>query len=111
MRIEIWCGNGCFYQRLAGDTTMRLYLDEIQKGGRDPDYDTILADDSVQDTERGAAEIYNTLASMAPRRFEWPGVGGLEQTLQLVRSQDSSNVADGHDGCNDTEQVSRTREN
>ena len=43
---------------------MRGYLDEIQKGGRDPDYDTILADDSVQDTERSAAEIYNTLASM-----------------------------------------------
>ena len=28
------------------NTTMRGYLDEIQKGGKDPDYDTIFADDS-----------------------------------------------------------------
>ena len=46
------------------NTTMRGYLDEIQKGGKDPDYDTIFADDSDQDIERGAAEIYSILASM-----------------------------------------------
>ena len=46
------------------NTTMRGYLDEIQKGGKDPDYDTIFADDSVQDIERSAPEIYRILASM-----------------------------------------------
>ena len=46
------------------NTTMRGYLDEIQKGGKDPDYDTIFVDDTDQDIERGAAEIYSILASM-----------------------------------------------
>ena len=46
------------------NTTMRGYLDEIQKGGKDPDFDTIFADVSDQDIERGAAEIYSILASM-----------------------------------------------
>ena len=43
------------------NTTMRGYLDEIQKGGKDPDCDMIFADDSDQDIERGAAEIYSIL--------------------------------------------------
>ena len=43
--------------------TMRRYLDEIQKGGKDPDYDTIFANDSDQKVESGAAEIYSILAS------------------------------------------------
>ena len=34
------------------------------KSGKDPDDDTIFADDSDQDFERGAAEIYSILASM-----------------------------------------------
>ena len=83
----------------------------IQKGGKDPDYDTIFADDSDQDILRGAAEIYSIFGVSGdwgslgglPRRSEWPGLGGLEQTLQPVRSQDTSKVADGHDGCHDTE--------
>ena len=80
------------------NTTMRGYLNEIRKGGKDADYDTIFV--SVNGDWRSLGG--------PPKRSEWPGLRGLEQTLQPVRSWDSSEVADGHDGCHDTEKGQRT---
>ena len=38
------------------NTTMRAYFDEIQKGGKDPDCNTIFADGSDQDIVRVTGE-------------------------------------------------------
>ena len=93
------------------NTTMRGYLGEIQKGGNDPDYDTIFADDSVQDIERGAADTYSISASMVTGQAlvvlrGVPNGQGWEAWSKLFDRfdpQDSSKVADGHDGCHNTE--------
>ena len=46
------------------NTTMRAYLDEIQKGGKDPWLRHVPVNDSDQDIVRSAAEIYSIWPSM-----------------------------------------------
>ena len=43
---------------------MREHLDEIQKAGQDPDFDTIFVEDEQEEIDRAGAELYGHLASL-----------------------------------------------
>ncbi len=90
----------------SANPKIRNFLEEIQKGGKDPGIDDILLNETLEETARMGAEVYSTLSLLATGEAlvvlrggaQWRRFRSLEQALQQFRSEGTGQSTHGNDG-------------